>query len=159
MQFSRAVIISFLAASSLALGLSTAAAGGGDGNWCDHHRPHAEKKIDAEKFQERLQQRQERLHKALKLSAAQEKDWQTFTQKVTPKAEDFKRPAPEDFKKLTTPERLEKALALSQQHQKFLSTRLEAVKTFYNTLSAEQKQTFDEFHQRKAPRKRERKQG
>ncbi|MDR1646691.1 MAG: Spy/CpxP family protein refolding chaperone [Zoogloeaceae bacterium] len=156
MHFSRSVVLAFLAASSLALGLGTAAARGGDDNgWCGH-RAYAGKTVHAEKFQERLQQRQERLHKALKLSAAQEKDWQAFTQKVAPGTDDLKRPASEDFRKLTTPERLEKMLAFSQQHQKFMTARLEAVKTFYNTLSAEQKQTFDEFHRYKAPRKRER---
>jgi Spy/CpxP family protein refolding chaperone len=151
----RTIIIAFLAASSIALGTASAVAG----NHRQDHRGHYGhgdgghfgvvghgKAFSQERLQERIQAYQERLHKALKLTAEQEPAWTAFVQKVTPKAGELKRPDPEAAKKLTSPERLEKLLERSKQRQAFLAERLEALKTFYAVLTAEQKQAFDAFH-------------
>jgi Spy/CpxP family protein refolding chaperone len=142
----RNIIIAFLAASSIALGIGSAVAGrpghqGGGHGGCNFHGAAGQ-----EHRQERVNAHQERLHKALKLTAEQEPAWNAFIQKATPKADDIKRPDPEAFRKLNTPERAEKLLELSKQRQAFLSERLTALKTFYATLTAEQQQIFDDYH-------------
>jgi Spy/CpxP family protein refolding chaperone len=144
MNTSRSIIVAFLAASSIALGVSAAVAGGHDRHgrgYCNFHG-----KAGQGNLQERFQAYQERLRKALKLTAAQEPAWTTFIQKTTPKANDLPHPDPEAFRKLSTPERAEKLLEFSKQRQAFLSERLGALKTFYAVLTPEQKQVFDDYH-------------
>jgi hypothetical protein len=124
----RKIIMAFLSASSIALGI----------------RPR--KKWTQEEVQKRIQTHQERLHQRLKLSAEQEAAWTRFAQKASPKPDLLQRPDPEIFRTLTTPERTEKLLCLSKAHQTFLSTRLKALKIFYALLTSEQQKTFDKVH-------------
>jgi hypothetical protein len=141
MHFPRHVIVAFLAASSIALGVGTATAR-------DHHDfcEFQGKAIDPARAQERLKAQQERLRQALKLTPAQEPAWRDFVQKIGARREEIKRIAPVNLRNMTAPERLEKILELSRQRQEFLTGRLDAVKTFYATLTAEQKQVFDSYH-------------
>jgi hypothetical protein len=63
-----------------------------------------------------------------------------------------KRPDHAEMDKLSTPERIDKMRALRSQHmtdmQANMDKRDEATKTFYATLSAEQKKVFDAEHGR-----------
>jgi periplasmic protein CpxP/Spy len=97
------------------------------------------------KFAAKMEKRQEALHAKLKLTAAQEPAWKTFTDQMKPPQrgadkQDHDRAA---WSKLTTPERMEKFLARMQTREQFLTTRLDAVKTFYAVLTPAQQKTFD----------------
>lgn len=118
---------------------------------------------DASKMQERMQaHRQERattrlatLKAKLKITAAQEGAWTTFSTAMKPPANaaggmmvmrhDPKLKAEMD--KLTTPERIDKMRALRQQRMTTMTAemdkRADATKAFYGTLSSEQKAVFD----------------
>lgn len=100
----------------------------------------------AERMQERYQARHEQLHKELKLSEAQEPAWKAFTEKSGPRAAGWQAPDRDAMAKLTAPERMEKMLEMSRQHQAFMSERLEALKAFYAVLTPEQRQVFDAYH-------------
>jgi protein CpxP len=57
---------------------------------------------------------------------------------------------PEDWAKLTTPERADKMMERMREHQSRMFEHLVALKDFYAVLTPEQKKTFDDFHS--APR-------
>ena len=92
-----------------------------------------------------IEQRHQQLHDALKLSAEQEPGWKKFAE-----SEQLKPPPgidqPEDWSKLSTPERAEKILELSKMHQAHMAEHVAALKAFYATLTPEQKKTFEDFH-------------
>ncbi len=118
---------------------------------------------DASKMQERMQaHRQERATKRLatlkaklKITAAQEGAWTTFSTAMKPPANaaggmmgmrhDPKLKAEMD--KLPTPERIDKMRALRQQRMTAMTAemdkRADATKAFYGTLTSEQKAVFD----------------
>lgn len=98
-----------------------------------------------ERRAERIQQHQKRLHDALKLTPEQEGAWKKFTESLQPARREA-RAAPEDWEKLTAPERAEKMLDLSKRHQENMVTHVAALKDFYAVLTPEQKKTFDDHH-------------
>lgn len=78
----------------------------------------------------------------LKLTAAQEPAWTTFTTALQP----GERPARLDrqgMDQLTTPERIDRMRALRAQHAAEADRRGEATKAFYAALTPEQQKTFD----------------
>ncbi|MDB5991904.1 MAG: hypothetical protein JWQ10_3307 [Herbaspirillum sp.] len=97
------------------------------------------------KFAAKMEKRQEALHAKLKLTAAQEPAWKTFTDQIKPPQRDAAKQHHDRgaWSKLTTPERMEKFLARMQTREQFLTARLEAVKTFYAVLTPAQQKTFD----------------
>jgi len=99
----------------------------------------------SERRSERMQQRHQQLHDVLKLSAEQEGAWKTYAESVKPPA----RPKGnrDDWKALSAPERAEKRLEFSSQHQERMREHVAAMKAFYATLTPEQKKIFDTFHQ------------
>ena len=115
---------------------------------------------DPAKMQERMQaHRQERATKRLaalkaklKITAAQEGAWTTFSTAMMPPANGMMgmRHDPKlkaEMDKLTTPERIDKMRALRQQRMATMNAtmdkRADATKAFYGTLSSEQKAVFD----------------
>jgi protein CpxP len=101
------------------------------------------KAFDPVKFKEYMAKRQKELHDKLKLTAAQEPAWNTFTASMTP-PDMGKRPDRAEWAKLSAPERMEKALARSKERQARMETRLASMKTFYAVLTPEQQKTFNE---------------
>lgn len=96
----------------------------------------------SEKMQERIAKHQADLHAKLKLSAAQEPAWKTFTDSMKP-GEMMQRPDRAEMEKMAAPERMEKMLGLMKDRESRMSSHLAAMKTFYATLTPEQKKTFD----------------
>ena len=145
MNNARKIIVTLLAAAALGAGPAMAYKGGDCGpmGYGMKDGPKAERM--KERMQERHQARQEQLHKDLKLTAAQEPAWKAFTENSGPQA-DWKFPDRDAMDKLTAPERMEKMLEMSKQHQAYMAERLEAMKTFYAVLTPEQKKVFDEHH-------------
>jgi Spy/CpxP family protein refolding chaperone len=84
----------------------------------------------------------------LKITAAQEADWSAFTNAMKPPVRGEKPKMDKaELAKLPTPERLDKMKALRAEMVSERNTRMEqrdaAVKTFYATLTPEQKKVFD----------------
>lgn len=103
-------------------------------------------------MQERAAKRLATLKTKLKITAAQEGAWTTFSTAMKPPANgmmgmqhDPKLKAEMD--KLTTPERIDKMRALRQQRMTTMNAemdkRADATKAFYGTLTSEQKAVFD----------------
>jgi Spy/CpxP family protein refolding chaperone len=87
----------------------------------------------------------------LKITAAQEATWATFTEAMKPPVDRMgKRPDRAEMDKLTTPERIDKMRALHKEHmaamEAAMDQRAEATKALYAALTAEQKKTFDAEH-------------
>ncbi len=84
----------------------------------------------------------------LQLQASQEAAWQSFASVMkTP----MKRPtplAPSELEKLTTPERIDKMMALKAEKDAEISKRMNASKTFYVTLTPAQQKVFDTHTQK-----------
>ena len=78
----------------------------------------------------------------LKLTAAQEPAWTTYTTSMQP-GERTPRLDRKGMDQLTTPERIDRMRALRAQHAAEADRRGEATKTFYAALTPEQQKTFD----------------
>ena len=94
---------------------------------------------------ERMAKYQARLHDKLKLTAAQEPAWATFTAANAPKKPmgDWKAKR-EAMAKLSAPERMEQWIAMSKKRIASQESRLASLKTFYAQLTPEQKKVFDD---------------
>lgn len=92
---------------------------------------------------ERHTQHLTELKTKLNLQAAQEPAWNTFTQSMQHPAR-MARPERASLEKMTTPERLDMMQAMKAQRDAHMQQRAEATKTFYASLSTEQKQVFDQ---------------
>ncbi len=97
---------------------------------------------DPAKMQEHMLKRQAALKAQLKITAAQEAAWTTFTTSMQPPAKG-PRPDKADFEKLTTPERIDKMRAMRTQRDAEMDKRADATKAFYGVLSPEQQKVFD----------------
>lgn len=110
-------------------------------------------KMDPAKMEAMVTKRTADLKAQLKLTPEQEPAWNTFVAAMKPDAQAMpQHPSREELDKLSTPERIDKMRALrDQQHkdmQAAMDKRDQATKTFYATLNAEQKKTFDAQHLR-----------
>ena len=97
-----------------------------------------------ERMNEHRAKRLAALKEKLKLTAAQESAWASFSSASQPPA--GARPQRMDraeFAKLTTPERLERMQARQAERSARFAKRAEATKTFYAALTPEQQKTFD----------------
>jgi len=101
----------------------------------DHHERHQARQAHQAK-------RMAALKDQLKLTAAQEPAWATFSTALQP-GERTARLDRKDLDKLTTPERIDRMRALRAQHAAEADRRGEATKAFYATLTPEQQKTFD----------------
>lgn len=99
-------------------------------------------KHDPAKMQEHMQKRQADLKAKLKLTAAQESAWTTFSASMQPPPHP-PRPDKAAMEKLTTPERIDKMRAMHAEHGAQMDKRAEATKAFYAVLSPEQQKVFD----------------
>ncbi|MFZ6871418.1 Spy/CpxP family protein refolding chaperone [Undibacterium sp. Di27W] len=119
------------------------------------HGQHGDPAKWAEKMKERMAKHQAELHDKLKITAAQEPAWKTFTDAMNPGPMPA-RPDRKEMDKLTTPERMEKGLEKMKEHLAKMQSRLASLKTFYAVLTPEQQKIFDESHRRMASHMRER---
>jgi len=93
-----------------------------------------------------MERHHKKLLEALKLSPDQELAWKKFV------ASEGQMPAgraaakSEDWSKLTSPERADRALEMMKDRQTRIGEHIVALKEFYAVLTPEQKKTFDDFH-------------
>ena len=99
-------------------------------------------KLTPEQREQFRAQRIAKLHDELKITPAQESAWTAFVNAMQPPAHaQHDRAA---WTHLTAPERMAKMIEMQKQRTAALEQRQGALNTFYSTLSADQKKTFDE---------------
>ncbi len=108
---------------------------------------------NTDRMEKMMAKRTDDLKAKLKLTPAQEGAWTAFTAAMKPSHDKMgKHPDRAEMDKLSTPERIEKMRALRTQRMTEMNAAMnkrdEATTTFYATLSAEQKKTFDAEHAR-----------
>ncbi len=110
-----------------------------------HHGPRTEKAREhmREQMAERHAQHLATLKAKLQLSATQEAAWKTFADAMQPPAAPPARIDRAAMDKLSTPERIDQMQAMHAQRDAEMKKRGDAAKTFYASLSAEQKKAFD----------------
>jgi protein CpxP len=113
-----------------------------------HDRMDKGEHMNPARMQARIDKHHAALKAKLKLSAAQEADWTTFVAAMKLAADMMTRQAQHDeLAKLPTPERIDKMKALHSQHMTEMTAAMdkrgEATKTFYASLTPEQKKSFD----------------
>lgn len=112
-------------------------------------RYHRMGQIDPARMQARMDKRNAKLKAQLKLTAAQEGAWTTYTAAMKPPADLITKRLAEraELDKLSTPERIDKMKALRTQHMADMNaamdTRGDATKAFYATLTPEQQTVFE----------------
>jgi hypothetical protein len=92
----------------------------------------------------RQTQHLEALKVSLKLQPEQESQWTAFAGNMKAHSPERQHFVIADMDKLTTPERIDKMTAWKAQHDAEMQKHGDATKTFYATLSDEQKKTFDQ---------------
>ena len=123
--------------------------GPGAGGAPAQHMQHG-KRMDPAKFEEMRKRRAEHMAKRmtdlkqkLALAPAQEGAWTTWTTAMQPPVQPHQRPDRAEFQKLSTPERIDRMRAHRTQRQAEMDKRLDATKSFYAALNADQKKVFD----------------
>jgi protein CpxP len=91
--------------------------------------------------QERMAKRLGELKQKLAITGGQEGAWNTWTAALKPTP--HQRPDRAEFARLTTPERIDRIRAERAHRNAEIDKRMDATKTFYATLGAEQKKVFD----------------
>jgi hypothetical protein len=130
-----------LAGLSFATGAQTPPAGAGPMAGAEA-REHQHGRIDAAVLQERMAKRQAQFKHKLQITPAQEGAWSAYTAAIKPSA-NWQRPERSELEKLTTPERIDRMRAMHAARAAEMDRRGEATKTFYATLSPDQKKVFD----------------
>jgi protein CpxP len=99
-------------------------------------------RMDPAKMQEHVAKRLDALKQKLQLNSAQEASWTAYVAALKPSA--VQRPDHAEFAKLSTPERIDRMRELRVTRMAEMDKRGDATKTFYATLSADQKKVFDD---------------
>lgn len=147
----RALMVALIAGSGILAASSFAMNGSGPGKQgCEFNQSNVgqTQSLQAKRGEHRARHLAA-LKESLKLTPAQESAWNAFTQTRQPVMQQngFDRQARQakhdEFAKLTTPQRLDKMLAMSEQRRARMVERAEAVKSFYVQLTPEQQSVFD----------------
>lgn len=85
------------------------------------------------------------LQKSLQLTSSQEASWIEFLNKL--KSVKIDRPEHQDWKDMSTPDRLDRRLNQMKTNEKAMADYAAAVRAFYDTLTQDQKKTFDKHFQ------------
>ena len=95
-----------------------------------------------DRMQQKVDRRLGKLKQKLQITAAQEGAWNAWAGSVKPGAK-VQRPSRQEFAALSTPERIDRLRAARSQRDAEMDRRFDATKSFYATLTPEQKQVFD----------------
>jgi len=98
-------------------------------------------------MQKKMAERQAAFKAELKLTPEQEPAWNAFIARTQPQPGAMPhRGDREDWSKLTTPQRLDKMQALKAERDAAMAKRVDAIKSFYAVLNADQQKVFDSKH-------------
>lgn len=95
------------------------------------------------RLQQKQAERQAAFKAELKLSPAQEPDWNAFVARTQPQARPQRQGSREDWSRLTTPQRLDKLQARKAERDAAMAHRTDAIRSFYAALDADQQKVFD----------------
>jgi protein CpxP len=99
----------------------------------------------AAKMGELRARRQARLHDALQLTGGQEAAWAAYQAAIKPNPAAIPGGADrEAWKTMSAPQRLEKMIAMSEQHTAMMKASVGPLNTFYSVLNPAQKNVFDQ---------------
>ena len=108
--------------------------------------PKGEHAVFFEHRGERMEQHQKKLLEALKLTPDQEPAWKKFVVSESPAPISRAAAKPEDWSKLSSPERADRALEMMKERQTRMGEHIVALKEFYAVLTPEQRKIFDDSH-------------
>jgi hypothetical protein len=118
-----------------------------------HGSKHGMRQMDPAKMDQMVSKRLAELKTKLKITAAQESAWTTFTATMKPSTDMTamaKRPDMAEMAKLPMPERMDKMRALRKEHmatmEASMTKREDAAKALYAVLSPEQQKIADAEH-------------
>lgn len=97
------------------------------------------------RMQQKMAERQAAFKAELKLTPEQEPAWNAFIAR-THQARPARHGSREDWSSLTTPQRLDKMQALKAERDAAMAKRVDAIKSFYASLNADQQKVFDSKH-------------
>lgn len=97
---------------------------------------------------ERHQKHLDELKVFLQLQASQEVAWNSFASVMKTPLKRPTPPAPGEIEKMTTPERIDKMMAVKAERDAEVAKRMTATKTFYATLTPTQQKVFDTHTQK-----------
>lgn len=95
------------------------------------------------RMQQKMAERQAAFKAELKLTPEQEPAWNAFIARTQPQARPVRQGSREDWSQLTTPQRLDKMQALKAERDTAMAKRVDAIKSFYASLNADQQKVFD----------------
>jgi protein CpxP len=95
------------------------------------------------RMQERMAKHLEAFKQKLRIDAGQESAWSAWTSSMKPSTAPRQRPNRAEMAQLTTPERIDRMRARRAERMADMDKRMEATKTFYGALNADQKKVFD----------------
>jgi Spy/CpxP family protein refolding chaperone len=104
-----------------------------------------------QRMADRHEQRMEKLKDQLKLTPEQEAAWTTYTAAMQPPARS-ERMNRDEFKNLTTPQRIDLMQERSAEREARMKQTGEATKAFYAQLTPEQQKIFDELAMKHGPK-------
>ena len=93
---------------------------------------------------EHYAQRQAKLHDALQLTGGQEAAWAAYQNAIKPNGDMRRGGDRAAWKTMSAPQRLEKMIAMSEQHTAKMKASVGPLNTFYSVLNPAQKKVFDE---------------
>ncbi|MFL6707775.1 MAG: Spy/CpxP family protein refolding chaperone [Massilia sp.] len=94
---------------------------------------------------EHYAKRQAKLHDALQLTGGQESAWAAYQNAIKPTGDMMHRGGDRAaWKTMSAPQRLEKMIAMSEQHTAKMKASVGPLNTFYSVLNPAQKKVFDE---------------
>lgn len=107
-------------------------------------------RMDPARMQQKMAAHAAELKAKLNLNGAQEDAWAQYVAAMQPPADaaqrmgrDNRQKMREEWKAMTTPQRIERMNTMKAQRDAHMATRQQATLAFYATLSAEQQQVFD----------------
>lgn len=140
----RALMVGLIAGSGILAASAFAVTAGAPANKPGCEAGHGQ--MEHAKWEENRAQHLTALKDKLKLKPEQVAAWNAFAQASQPsmhvKGAD-KQAMRGEFEKLTTPQRMDKMLAMSDMRRARMVERTQAVKTFYAQLSPQQQSVFD----------------
>lgn len=99
----------------------------------------------AAKMSEHWAKRQARLHDMLQLTGGQESAWAAYQAAIRPSGDMARQMGDRAaWKSMSAPQRLEKQIAMTEQHLVKMKSTIGALNTFYSVLTPTQKKVFDE---------------
>lgn len=107
-------------------------------------------RMDPSRMQQKMSERMAELKAKLRLNGAQEDAWAQYLAAMQPPADagqrmgrENRKQMHEEWKTMTTPQRIERMNAMKAQRDAHMLKRNEATLAFYQTLSPDQQQVFD----------------